>query len=136
MERRAFLEQLGIGAAFVLTSTCLGSCKTDSVVAPVAGFTLDLNAATNSALKTNGGYVVSNGVVVAKTINGDYVAATVTCSHEQKTQVTYDKAKNEWFCTAHSARFDMTGKGLNSNGSGGLAIYKVTLSGTTLTIAS
>jgi cytochrome b6-f complex iron-sulfur subunit len=136
MERRAFLEQLGIGAAFVLTSTCLGSCKTEPVVAPTAGFTLDLNASANSALKTNGGYVVSNGIVVAKTISGEYVAATVTCSHEQKTQVTYDKAKNEWFCTAHSARFDMTGKGLNSNGSGGLAIYKVTLSGTTLTIAS
>lgn len=136
MERRDFLEQLGLGAAFVLTSVCLGSCKTEPVVAPIAGFTLDLNASANSALKTNGGYVVSNGIVVAKTINGDYVAATVTCSHEQKKQVTYDKAKNEWFCTAHSARFDMTGKGLNSEGSGGLAIYKTSLSGTTLTIAS
>jgi cytochrome b6-f complex iron-sulfur subunit len=135
MERRDFLEQLGIGAAFVLTTACLGSCKKDTAVTP-ADFTLDLTAAANANLKTNGGYVVSNGVVVAKTTAGDYVAATVVCSHEQKTQVVYDKAANQWHCTAHDARFDMTGKGVNSNGSKGLAIYKTTLTGTSLRVFS
>jgi cytochrome b6-f complex iron-sulfur subunit len=135
MERRDFLEQLGIGAAFVLTTACLGSCKKDAAVTP-ADFTLDLTTAANANLKTNGGYVVSNGIVVAKTTAGEYVAATVTCSHEQKTQVTYDKTKNEWLCTAHQARFDLTGKGLNSEGNKGLAIYKTTLTGTNLRVFS
>ena len=29
MNRKEFIEKLGIGAAFVLTSTCLGSCTRD-----------------------------------------------------------------------------------------------------------
>jgi cytochrome b6-f complex iron-sulfur subunit len=136
MERRDFLEQLGIGAAFVLTTACLGSCKNDSVTPAIADFTLDLTAAANANLKTNGGYVISNGIVVAKTTAGDYVAATVTCSHEQKTQVVYDKAANQWHCTAHDARFDMTGKGVNSTGSKGLTIYKTALTGSNLRIFS
>jgi nitrite reductase/ring-hydroxylating ferredoxin subunit len=136
MERRDFLEKLGIGAAFVLTTACLGSCKQDSVTPSNADFVLDLNAAENAALKTNGGYVVSNGIVVARTTTGGYAAATVTCSHEQKKQVTYNKSTNEWLCTAHQARFDMAGKGLNNEGNAGLAIYKTSLTGTSLRVYS
>ncbi len=134
MERRDFLEKLGIGAAFVLTTACLSSCKKDSVTP--ADLTLDLNASENAALKTNGGYIVTNGIVVARTTSGGYAAATVICSHEQKKQITYNKSTNEWLCTAHQARFDMAGKGLNGNGSGGLAIYQTTLTGTSLRVFS
>ena len=80
MERRAFLEKIGIGAAFVLTTSCLQSCQKDSAAA--VDFTLDLSATANAALKNNGGYLVNSGVVVAKDNSGNYVAATQTCSHE------------------------------------------------------
>jgi nitrite reductase/ring-hydroxylating ferredoxin subunit len=132
MERRDFLEKLGIGAAFVLTSACLGSCKKDAVTP--ADFTVDLNAAGNAALKTNGGYIVTNGVVVARTMGGEYVAATVTCSHEPRKQIIYEKNANEWVCTEHDARFDISGKGLNSKGSKGLTVYQTSLTGTSLRI--
>jgi cytochrome b6-f complex iron-sulfur subunit len=134
MERRDFLEKLGIGAAFVLTSACLGSCVKDAVTP--ADFTLDLSAAGNVALKTNGGYIVTNGVVVAKTMNGEYVAATVTCSHEPRKQIIYEKSSNEWLCTEHEARFDISGKGLNSKGNKGLTVYQTSLTGTSLRIFS
>ena len=134
MERRNFLEKLGIGAAFVLTTNCLQSCsKTSS--GPV-DFTLNLDDAANTSLKTNGNYIVSNGTVVAKTTAGEYVAATVTCSHEGKTQVKYDKTNNQYLCTAHDAKFDLLGKGLNSNGNKGLTIYKTQLTGNTLRVYS
>lgn len=134
MERRKFLEQLGVGAAFALTASCLGSCKSDTAVSPV-DFTLDLNDSANANLKTNGGYIVKNGAVVARTTSGSYVAATVTCSHEGQQRITYN-SQGQWYCTAHGALFDATGKGLNSNGSKGLTIFKTELTGTTLRVYS
>ncbi len=131
MERRDFLEKLGIGAAFVLTTSCLQSCTKDAVA---VDFTLDLNATANAALKNNGGYVVSSGVVVARDKSGNYVAATQTCSHEGQTRITM--VNNEWNCSAHGARFSLAGAGLNSEGSKGLTIYKTTLSGTSLRVYS
>ena len=137
MERREFLEKLGIGAAFALTSSCLGSCtKTDSAPAGTVDFTLDLTASANAALTTNGGFIISNKVVIAKDTSGNYVAATQVCSHEGNVQVSYNKAANNYTCSVHGATFDLQGKGTNSNGSKGLTIYKTSLSGTSLRVFS
>ncbi len=135
MERREFLGKLGVGAAFALTATCLGSCTKDTVATP-KDFTLNLDATENANLKNNGGYVISNGCVVAKTTAGVYVAATVVCSHQQQKEVIYDENANEFYCNAHGARFDLAGKGKNSNGSGGLTIYKTALTGSSLRVYS
>jgi cytochrome b6-f complex iron-sulfur subunit len=134
MERRAFLEKLGIGATFVLTTACLQSCSKDSS-GPV-DFTLNLDDAANAALKIDGGYIVSNNTVVARTTAGQYVAATLICSHEGEKKVTYRKSSNSFFCTAHGAEFDLKGGGLNSTGKGGLTIYNAVLTGTSLKVTS
>jgi nitrite reductase/ring-hydroxylating ferredoxin subunit len=133
MERRDFLTKLGVGAAFALTSSCLSSCAkiVDSV-----DFTIDLNEPAFAALKVPGGYVVTQQVVVAHGIDGNYYAATVICSHDQQKKVTYDQAEHEFYCTAHGARFDLQGNGKNSTGSGGLTVYGTALSGNTLRVFS
>jgi cytochrome b6-f complex iron-sulfur subunit len=139
MERRAFLEKLGIGAAFVLTSACLGACtKEDYTPTAVIDFTVDLALAANAALNTNGGYIVdtANKVVVARDTSGNYVAATLICSHEGQEKVSYVKAANNFKCSAHDATFSLTGAGTNSNGSRNLTIYKTTLTGTKLRVFS
>lgn len=138
MTRKEFIGTLGLGAAFALTATCLNSCSKDSGVTPSGSvdFTIDLSDAANAALATNGGYVVRNSVVIARTTAGALVAATVICSHEGQRQVIYDKSANGYYCNAHGARFDLNGKGLNGNGSGGLTIYKTTLTGNSLRIYS
>ena len=137
MDRKEFLSTIGLGAAFALTASCLGSCKKTATTpnGPV-DFTLDLSDAANAALKSNGGYVIKNTCVVAKTNAGVYVAATQICSHEGRTQVIYDNTSSQWYCTAHGARFSLTGAGVNSNGSGGLTIYKTELTGTMLRVYS
>ncbi len=134
MERREFLEKLGLGAAFVITTACLQSCSKDSS-GPV-DFTLNLDDAANSALKTNGGYVISNNTVVARTLAGEYVAVPVKCSHQGLNQVAYRKSTDTFYCSAHGAEFSLTGGGLNSNGKDGLALYKTTLTGTSLKVVS
>ncbi len=136
MERKEFIAQLGLGAAFVLTAGCFGSCKkSDTTAADVpVDFTLDLTLPANAALANNGGYLVSNGVVVAKNNTGTYVAATQTCSHEGLKQITL--SNNEWACSAHGARFNLSGTGLNSNGSKGLKIYNTSVTGNILRVYS
>jgi cytochrome b6-f complex iron-sulfur subunit len=138
MTRKEFIGTLGLGAAFALTATCLNSCTKDSNTTTASGvdFTIDLSDPTNGGLGTNGGYVVRNSVVIARTTAGALVAATVICTHEGQRQVIYDKSANGFYCNAHGARFDLNGKGLNSNGSGGLTIYKTTLTGNSLRVYS
>lgn len=131
MTRKEFLSTLGIGAAFVLTTACLGSCSKDS---SNVDFVLDLDAAENAALKNAGGYVISNQVVVAKANDGNYYAATRICSHEQKAEVIF--RSNEFYCTAHGAKFDLQGGGLNNDAKNGLTVYQTTLSGTQLRVFS
>ena len=142
MKRKEFLKSLGSGAALAITFSCLGGCTKSDITAntpvvadPQTGeiFTVDLTAPSYSALANNGGYIIKNNVVVAKDLNGDYVAATVVCSHEFRPDVIY--RNDEFYCRAHGARFSLTGKGLNSYGSRGLTVYKTSLAGNMLTVS-
>jgi cytochrome b6-f complex iron-sulfur subunit len=142
MERNEFLKKLGIGGAALVAVYCagsLGSCKKKDKNIPQAenkDFTLDLNNASYSSLKNNGGYVIVDSVVVAKTKNGSYVAVTQICSHQGNVNVVYDASNDNFYCSSHGARFNTSGGGLNSDGSGGLKTYNTTLSGTSLRVFS
>lgn len=132
MNRSEFLKQLGAGAAFALTATCLGGCATDNVTpdqsAQDVDFTLDLTETSNANLLQDGGYiVVNNQVVVGRTTSGSYVAATRLCSHEARKLIRL--RNDEWYCTEHGARFSLSGSGLNSDARNGLTIYNVNQDG-------
>ena len=81
-----------------------------------------------------GGYVAQSGIVVAQVSTGVYVAVTQTCSHEPRQNVIFNKT--EFYCTVHGTRFDLTGKGKNSFGSRGIAVYNVATDGKTLVVYS
>jgi cytochrome b6-f complex iron-sulfur subunit len=138
LNRNEFLKNLGLKGAALVAAYCAGNtlvaCKNDSAVTPMGDTVIDLNNASYAALKNNGGYVVlsAQNIVVARTNQGQYVAVTLICSHEQRKEITYKTS--EFYCTAHGARFSNAGLGLNSEGSRGLTVYKTSLSGNTLTI--
>jgi cytochrome b6-f complex iron-sulfur subunit len=126
MTRKEFISKLGVGAAFALTTPCISSCSKDEAPEPRdIDFDVDLTLEENAPLATNGGFVIIDGVVVARSLSGEYVAATVTCSHNAFDQVIYQDG--EWFCTRHGARFDETGQGLNPFGSDGLTVFNTQL---------
>lgn len=137
MQRKEFLKTLGAGALFALTAGCFGGCsKDDEDFAPTedVDFTIDLSDPTYDNLQQNGGYIIKDRVVVAKDNNGNYVAATQRCSHEGSYEIVL--RNNEWFCTDHSARFDLSGQGLNSEASRNLTIYQTELNGQMLRVFS
>ncbi|MFS4416692.1 ubiquinol-cytochrome c reductase iron-sulfur subunit [Maribacter sp. 2307ULW6-5] len=130
MERKEFLKSLGAGAAFALTFQCLGGCSggDDSEGNVVeqpdnVDFTVDLDDPKASALANNGGYILVkstanisfNDVVVARNLEGDLIAATTVCSHENYDQVRFVPTEGGiFFCDVHGSKFDQGGAPLNS----------------------
>jgi len=139
MTRGQFLKNMGISGGALLAVYCAGglsSCTNDSVTPSGKDFTINLDEANYSPLKTVGNFVVVQEVVVACTAVGVYKAVTLICSHAGQKQVAYRKSENDFYCSAHGANFDINGKGKNSNGSKGLTVYSTTLSGSNLRIFS
>jgi cytochrome b6-f complex iron-sulfur subunit len=138
MTRYEFLKNTGFkgGALMALLTSCEtgfsklegGAATTNPSPIPTPGsvdFTIDLSSNANASLQKTNGYVITNKIVVAKTADGKYVAATYTCSHEPKNKVIFQSG--EFYCTEHGARFTTAGVGLNSDGKKGLSIYKTEL---------
>lgn len=137
MKRKEFLEKLGIGAAFVLTSTCIGGCTRDMAEPQKdLDFLVDLTDNNFLALQDFGSYVIQDQVVIARSNTGEYLAATLICSHAQLEQITYSNVEGAWSCTAHGALFSESGEGLNANGSKGLQIFNTELNDNMLRIFS
>lgn len=133
MDRLDFLKTMGLSGTALMA--VLTSCQRGEMtpIGPV-DFDIDLAEQANLPLSRVGGHVVRNGVVVARPNQTLFVAVTQTCSHEQRPQVTFQNG--EFYCTAHGARFDLLGKGLNAEGKRGLTVYKIEQSGSLLRIYS
>lgn len=137
MDRKEFLEKLGIGAAFALTATCIGGCTKDTSLPPQdIDFVIDLNDDRFAELANIGGFVVENDIVIARSISGQYLAATVLCSHEPNKNITYRDSDGVWFCTVHGAEYTEEGEGLNSFGANNLTVYQTSLDGDLLRVFS
>lgn len=145
MERKQFLRSLGAGAAFAIVFPCVHGCSKDGNgdVAPEdmrpiptgIDFTIDLDAQEGMPLQNNGGYILKEFVVVAKNLEGQYVAASQICSHQQTEEVRF--VSNDggiYYCSTHGARFDQTGKPLNSITSNPLKIFNTELTGNMLRV--
>ena len=143
MERKEFLRSLGAGAAFAIVFPCVQGCSKDGNVAPEdmrpiptgIDFTIDLNSEEGGGLQNNGDFILKNYVVVVKNLEGDFVAASQICSHQQTEEVRFvENDGGIYYCSTHGARFDQTGKPLNSITSNPLKIFQTELTGNILRV--
>jgi cytochrome b6-f complex iron-sulfur subunit len=135
LDRKEFLSLVGISAAAFGMSQCLQGCSksnTGQPTAPSVDFTLDLTNATNNALKNNGGYIYKNGVIVAKTMTGTYIAVSQACTH-QGVSVVYEGTSG-FYCTAHGSSFSASGTVTGGPAGSNLKSYTTTLSGSNLRV--
>lgn len=139
MDRKEFLAQLGLGSASIFAATCMQSCsKSESNTNPPSAvdFTLDLNNTANAALKTPGGFIIFQGVIVAQNTSGSFLAVSAACPHEQ-VNVEYQGPKNQFYCPRHSSYFSSTGSFISGPANGkGLTQYKTSLNGNSLRVYS
>lgn len=143
MDRKQFMSMVGTGIGAIILQQCLSGCKNekDDPVDPDSGnggtggvnLSLDLTNATYSKLATNGGYVYTNGIIVARTNAGTYIAVSQACTH-QGVSVEYRTGTNDLYCPAHGSRFSTTGSVVQGPATAALKQYKTELTGTTLRV--
>lgn len=88
---------------------------------------------SSGALATNGGFVVINKIIIARTITGTFLAVAAACTH-QGSNVKYVLANNNFHCNSHGAEFNSTGVVTKGPATSNLTLYKTTLTGTILTV--
>ncbi len=134
MDRKEFLSLLGLSVGGMVVASCLGGCSQDSV-APRSDvdFTLDLTDSANAALQNNGGFVVRQGVIVARTVNGEFIAVSAACTH-QGTTVQYQVNNNRFFCPNHGSNFSESGAVINGPANRPLQRFSTELMGDLLRI--
>ena len=138
MERKEFLSLLGLSGVSTLM-VCAG-CSKSSSGANTAGpasidFTIDITQSPNTALQNSGGYIYSNGVLIARTTAGDFIAVQQSCTHETFTLV-YQGAQQRFYCDGHGGTFSETGSVLGGPPPRALKTYNTSLTGNSLHVYS
>jgi cytochrome b6-f complex iron-sulfur subunit len=136
MNRKEFLQQLGLSSAALMAAWCLGSLTACSNEAPAletaaVNFTLDLADPDNAPLLTDGGFIYQSDVIVARTLQGEYVALSRQCTHEGYT-VEFESNAGTFYCPLHGSRFASDGSIANGPATRGLRQYNVQLTGNSL----
>jgi cytochrome b6-f complex iron-sulfur subunit len=90
---------------------------------------------SSGALASNGGFLVSQGILVARTNVGAFLAVSAACTH-QGTTVNYNAANNNFVCPNHGAQFSSTGMVTLGPATTNLKSYNTSLTNSTLRIYS
>ncbi|OJV21304.1 MAG: (2Fe-2S)-binding protein [Dyadobacter sp. 50-39] len=160
MKRGDFLRGLGLSASTLMAYWCLGTTMTacgssddptpnpdpdpnpgtgtgisGTTTGTAINFTVDMTNSNTSKLKTNGNYIITGDVLVARTTAGSYVALSKICTHEGN-PVAYRSSSNDIFCQSHGSTFSIAGAVTNGPAAVSLKTYTVTVStdGNTLTV--
>ncbi|MCK9413052.1 MAG: Rieske (2Fe-2S) protein [Prolixibacteraceae bacterium] len=147
MKRNEFFSAIGISAGMIFMAPVLSSCSKDITdpTNPGGGgnpgggtgavdFTLDLTSPTYAALNNNGGSIVKDNIIVARTAAGTFVALTSICSHQQYNPIAFESANNRFHCPNHGSNFGLDGAVINGPATSALKKYNVQLTGTNLRI--
>jgi cytochrome b6-f complex iron-sulfur subunit len=137
LSRKEFLELAGMGLGALLLPACLASCKksnTSSAAQNTQTVDFTISVASGS-LSKNGGYLLQNGVIVARTNSGTFIAVSSSCTHQGGT-IEYTASSNSFYCPNHGAGFDASGNVTNGPATISLQKFNTTLTGTNLRVYS
>ena len=138
MERKDFLKSaLALCGLALVPTGVMESCSKQNTSGPAnVNFTLDITAAGNAALKTVGGSLVANGVLVIRASAATFNALSATCTHAGCT-VGYNASAAKVVCPCHGGTFNAaTGAVLGGPPPSPLTKYTAVLSGNILTVTS
>jgi len=139
MDRKEFLTLIGMTTGGLVLASCMGACNQNQVSpysSPITvDFTLILTDPANAVLKNRGSYLITNGVIVAQTLTGTYIAVAAACTHQGQ-YVQYVSSSNSFYCNAHGSSFSNTGAVTGGPAPSNLQQMKTTLTGTSLRVQS
>jgi cytochrome b6-f complex iron-sulfur subunit len=156
MERKDFIEQVGLSAASILIFGCMQSCSKSDNAAPTTpptnnnnppttnkiDFTINITTNPYTSLNTAGGFYVerTNNIIIARTLtpinpNEPFIAVSSLCTHQQVT-IDFQANNNRFFCSGHNSAFSTTGAVLDPQQPAKVALkqYKTALTGNSLRV--
>lgn len=137
MDRKEFFEVIGISTLGFAITNCIGCAKSSAgpgTAAPAnIDFTIDLNA--YPSLLANGGYIAMNGVIVARSTTGSYIAVQQSCTHERY-NLNYQASAHRFYCNNHGATFTEQGVVTSGPTNRSLVVYNIQQTGTSLRVYS
>jgi cytochrome b6-f complex iron-sulfur subunit len=155
MERKEFLNLVGISVGAVILQNCMSGCSKGSDPAPavtppvtppttgggtttVSGltgnnslakgaidFSVDITKTDFETLKTNGQALVSGDVIIARTKAGDFLVVEKACTHEGTT-VNFVSDNTTFKCNNHGSVFDASGSATTGPATKALKKYTAT----------
>lgn len=147
--RRNFLEKTGasivlatFGAAFFTSCSSTDDANPVSPNPPgdsssgitVAGNTISINLAIQTALSTSGNWLlIENARTLVANVNGSFVALTSVCTHSGCDR-NWTFGNNRFTCTCHGSVFDPSGRVLNGPANQPLTQFGTQLNGMTLIV--
>lgn len=131
MERKDFIQLLGVGAGAVVIHSCLGACAKNKHSLPSpdpkADFTIpNIDAHPDMMAK---GWLVQNSIIVAK-LGGSYYAVSAVCTHEGN-PISFNGSN--FICPTHNSSFSLDGT-WKSGPASSLAQYNTELIGSDLRV--
>jgi len=146
MERKDFIEQVGLSGAAILIFGCMQGCsKSDGTTTNNNGnnnnatvdFTIDISKSPYDALKNIGGFYVdpATNIIIVKTTASEIIAVSSICTHQQAS-ITYQANNNRFYCAAHGSVFATTGAVTTGPATTALKKYQTSLTGTVLRVFS
>ena len=148
MERKDFIEKVGLSAASILIFGCMQGCSKSDSPAPTqptgstnnnttkpVDFTIIITANPYTSLNTAGGFYIdkTNNIIIARTLTNEFIAVSSLCTHQQVT-IDFEPGNNKFSCSAHGSVFSITGAVLNGPAASPLKQYKTTLTGNSLRV--
>lgn len=148
MERKDFIEKVGLSGAAILVFGCFQSCSKEGTTPTTPGnntggnnptkpidFTIDLSSSTYASLQNAGGFYLdtANNIIIARTVNRDLIAVSSLCTHQGVT-VAFQANNNRFYCSAHGSAFSTTGAVTMGPAASALTQYKTTLTGNSLRV--
>jgi len=136
LTRTDFMRIVGTSIGLIAFTNCISACGKDGgdpAPAATVDFTINWANSPYSNLKTKGGYVVEQNVIIAQTLSGEFIAVSSICTHDRNALV-FQGANNRFYCPAHMSMFSTAGAVLNGPASVALKTYAVTVDQATGTI--
>jgi cytochrome b6-f complex iron-sulfur subunit len=150
MERKDFIEKVGLSSAAILIFGCMQSCSKEGStntepIPPNTGgggttdnkidFTIDIGVAPYNVLKQEGGFYVYNlsKIIIARTTANEIIAVSSLCTHQGAT-LEYINSTKTFFCPLHGSNFSQTGSVSNGPATQPLKQYKTSLDGNKLRV--
>jgi cytochrome b6-f complex iron-sulfur subunit len=148
MERKDFIEKVGLSAASILIFGCMQSCSKSDGPAPAkptgttnpptankVDFTINITNNPYTSLNTAGGFYVdkTNNIIIARTLTDEFLAVSSLCTHQQ-VLLDFQASDNRFYCSGHGSLFSTTGAVLKGPAAAPLKQYKTTRTGNSLRI--